>query len=108
MSKHNKILLCGAMLALSVSVAFAAEKSTKSSTVDWQHDDGLTVSDVAFVNTPTFCLTSVDHDMLAGEYLVFEPVKEGYIEHYDGLKLNNKALPLAKKIWLINCQIALK
>lgn len=105
-----KILLIASTLALSASVAMAKEHGATLVIVD--HSPG-SIEELAgiVIEKANFSLTDLkvyNPDILAAEALRFEVVRQSYREEYAGLKLNNKALPITNRLWLINCQIALK
>lgn len=105
MKKLHKIFLLAVGMTLSMSVVMSARDVKKSPCEDFD----VGAPGLAFENgSLDFSFGLHNYDMLAGVPLVIEYVRAEYRDVYVGLELNNKALPLSKRLWLINCQIAQK
>lgn len=101
------ILLVGA-LCLSVSVMLATEKSFETKVVNDYHVGDL--SKIEFTAAPSLQLVYNHNFDFVGtiEHLDYSFKRECTRVEYVAGKVQNKALPLSRKLWLLNCQIALK
>lgn len=100
--KPIRHILCLSVLLLSISVAFGSSTHYKGS--------NAYVKEYKYSIAPTNDLSgSVFHfDAIAYEPVALDSIRDYVQVKYEDLKPNNKALPLGRKLWLINCQIALK
>lgn len=100
--KPIRHILCLSVLLLSISVAFGSSTHyiVKADFVKKYEYN------IAPTNDPSVIVFHFEAIVPAPTAL---DSRREYVQvKYEDLKPNNKALPLGRKLWLINCQIALK